>query len=134
MYAGLAASLPSRRCERQLEERLRPVIERSVGSRPVFYSTQRHYRTQRSKPIVDGRVDADLRTCVRSESAGIKYQPEWMEAVYRLLVNKRSNIQCGIEVRFDYACPTVQSPDAVDLFADSWKSMRPLLDFVLNDV
>jgi hypothetical protein len=56
-----------------------------------------------------------------------------MENIYNLLIHKKSNIQCGIEVRLDYACAAVQSPDAVDLFADSWKAMQPLLDFVLND-
>lgn len=115
----------------ELEENLRPVIKKSSGSRPVFYATQRHYKSQRSKPIVDGRLEADLRTCVASPKSGIKYQPEWMEAIYNVLIHKKSNIQCGIEMRFKYACPIVRSPEAVELFADSWKAVRPLIDFVL---
>lgn len=98
-----------------------------------MYATQRHYRSQRSLPSVDGRLDVDLRTCVESTASGVKYQPEWAEAIYQLLINKRSNIQFGIEVRFQYACPIVRSSAAVGLFADSWIAMKPLLDFVLAE-
>lgn len=111
----------------------RPVLKQSKGSRAVFYATQRHYRSQRSKPIVDGRIEADLRTCVRRKNTDVKYQPEWMESIYNVLIKKKSNIQCGIEVRLDYSCSVVRSPDAVDLFADSWNVVWPLLDFVLSD-
>lgn len=116
-----------------IEKRIRPIIKSSRGSRAIFYATQRHYKSQRSKPVIDGRLEADLRTCSRSSSSDVKHQPEWMEAIYAVLINKRSNIQCGIEVQFDYNCPTIRSPEAVDLFADSWKAMQPLLDFVLSD-
>jgi hypothetical protein len=117
----------------EIEERIRPIIKCSKGSRAILYATQRHYKSQRSKAIVDGRLEADLRTCTRSASSKVKYQPEWVEAIYTVLVNKRSNIQCGIEVQLDYSCPIVRSPEAVELFADSWKAMQPLLDFVLSD-
>lgn len=117
----------------ELEKNLRPVIKQSKGSRSVFYATQRHYKSQRSKPIVDGRVEADLRTCVQSKGSDVKYQPEWMAAIYNVLTRKKSNIQCGIEVRLDYECPVVRSPDAVDLIAESWKAVTPLLDFVLSE-
>jgi len=116
-----------------IEKRIRPIIKSSKGSRAIFYATQRHYKSQRSKPVIDGRLEADLRTCSRSSSSNVKHQPEWMEAIYAILINKRSNIQCGIEVQFDYSCPMIRSPEAVDLFADSWKAMQPLLDFVLSD-
>ena len=117
----------------RIEEQIRPIIKRSKGSRAVFYATQRHYKSQRSKPVIDGRLEADLRTCSRSSSSAVKIQPEWMQAIYAVLINKRSNIQCGIEVQFDYGCPTIGSPEAADLFADSWKAMQPLLEFVLSD-
>lgn len=117
----------------EIEKRLRPVLKQSKGSRPVFYATQRHYRSQRSKPIVDGRIEADLRTCVRRKGTDVKYQPEWMECIYNVLIKKKSNIQCGIEVRLDYSCAVVRSPEAAELFAESWKAVQPLLDFVLRD-
>lgn len=117
----------------ELERNLRPILKRSEGSRSLFYATQRHYKSQRSKPSVDGHLEADLRTCINSKVAGVKYQPEWMEAIYKVLTRKKSNVQCGIEVRFNYKCKVVRSPDAVDLIADSWKAVGPLLDFVLSD-
>lgn len=117
----------------EIEKRIHPIIKSSRGSRAIVYATQRHYKSQRSKPVIDGRLEADLKTCSLSSSSDVKHQPEWMEAIYAVLVNKRSNIQCGIEVQFDYSCPMVRSAEAVDLFADSWKAMQPLLDFVLSD-
>ncbi len=117
---------------REIEARIRPVMNQSKGAKTLLYATQRHYRSQRSIPSVDGRIDIDLRTCLESGADDVKYQPQWAEAVYHLLVNKQSNIQFGIEARFDYACEKVRSPAAVDLFAASWKAMKPLLEFVLS--
>lgn len=117
----------------EIERRLHPVTSASASFKPLMYATQRHYRTQRSLPTVDGRIEVDLRTCVDSGTYDVKFQPEWAEALYHLLVNKRSNIQFGIEMQFDYTSPIVRSPDAASLFANSWKAMKPLLDFVLSE-
>jgi hypothetical protein len=106
----------------KLENRLRSVIKRSPGAKPVVYVTQRHYKTQRSPPEVDARLEADLRTVVRGNRVAVKYQPQWVEAIYEVLINKRSNVQFGIEGRLKYDCPLVRSAAAVDLFADSWKA------------
>ncbi len=117
---------------REIEERLRLVIERSNGAKPMMYALQRHYASQRSVPSVDARIELDLRTCLAKGSSRVKRQLEWAEALYRVLINKRSNIQFAVQVQFDYACPVIRSPAARDLFADSWIAMRPLLDFVLS--
>lgn len=114
-----------------IEKNLRPILKRSEKSKPVMYVTQRHFRSQRSIPTVDGRLSADIRTCTDSSSGQVKYQPEWAEALYSLLVNKKSNLQFGIQMQFDYDCKRVRSAAAVDLFVDSWVAMRPLLAFVL---
>lgn len=116
-----------------IEKRIRPIIKRSKTAKPIIYATQRHYRSQRSQPSIDGRIEADLRTFVNSNSSRIKYQPQWIDAIYEMLIHKKSNIQFGIEMRFDYSCPVVRSPKAEGLFADSWKAMRPLIDFVLDE-
>jgi hypothetical protein len=116
-----------------IERGLRPVVKRSVGSKPLMYATQRHFRSQRSKGEKDGWIEADLTTCAPAGKSKVKYQPEWGKAIYQLLVNKRSNIQFGIEMRLSYDCPRVRSEEAADLFADSWKAMRPLLEFVLAE-
>jgi hypothetical protein len=114
-----------------LEANLRPTLKKSVGAKPMIYATQRHYKSQRSHAEVDGRVDADLRTAIRVKGSSVKYQPEWIESIYNLVVNKRSNIQLGFDIAFQYNCPIVQSPKAVDLFANTWKSMSSILKFVL---
>ena len=115
----------------EIEQRLRSVSKKSQAGRPFLYALQRHYRSQSSKPTEDGRVELDLRTCVPSNDSDVKHQPEWAEAIYHVLVNKRSNIQCGIEMRLDYLNKSMQSKKAVSLFAESWKAMKPLVDFVL---
>jgi hypothetical protein len=115
----------------ELEERLRPITKRSEGAQPAMYITQRRYRTQNSTPVVDARLEADLRTAASQKHSVIRHQPQWIEAVYQVLVNKRSNIQFGVEVRFDYACPTVRSAACADLFADTWVALSPLINFTI---
>ena len=115
-----------------IEKRVRPVVNRSNAAQPMIYVTQRHFQSQRSKASTDARLEADLRTGCRSTQSGIRYQPEWLEAVYHILIKKRSNIQLGIEVRFDYACPLVQSREAEELFAETWKAFSPLIGFALQ--
>ncbi len=85
----------------------------------MIYVSQRHYKTQRSPVEEDVQVDADLRTAVLGTQAGVKYQPQWLEAIYDVLVHKRSNLQLGVTVRFSYDCPLLRSTKAVDLFADA---------------
>ena len=98
----------------------------------MIYVTQRHFHTQRANAEVDARLDADLRTAVRRNNSGVKYQPQWIGAIYDVLVNKQSNIQFGVEVVFRYSCPVVRSPNAATLFADSWTALSPVVDFVLE--
>lgn len=117
----------------KIKRRLRPVLQKSKGSKAIVYATQRHFRSQRSAGEVDARLDADLRTIVRGKRREAKYQPQWVRAIYEVMTQKRSNIQLGLEVRFSYQCPVVRSPKAIDLFAESWKAMSPIIAFVLKD-
>lgn len=96
----------------------------------MLYATQRYYRTQRADPEVDARLDTDLRTAVRGTRQGAKYQPEWIGAIYEVLVQKKSNIQLGLEVCFEYDCAKVRSREVVDLYEDAWMGMRRWLEFV----
>jgi hypothetical protein len=75
-----------------IEQRLRRVLKAAPNSQPIFYLVQRHYKTQRSSPVVDGRMDVDLRTALNS-GIGLKYQPMWFESIYNILVHKKTNIQ-----------------------------------------
>jgi hypothetical protein len=116
----------------EIEKRLRPVLRRCEDSRAVVHAVQRHYLSQRSKANVDGELKADLRTCVESESS-VKYQPQWIESLFNLLVYKRSNVQFGIEVELPYSSSIVRSAKVTDLFVDAWKAMSPLLELVLQE-
>jgi hypothetical protein len=115
---------------RRIESNLRPVVRRSRGAVPNVCLLQRHYRTQSSLAEEDALLWADLRTLVHRRKSPIKYQPEWADAVYELLCNKRSNLQLGIQVDFDYDCPVVRSRRVVALFADTWKAIWPIVEFV----
>ena len=117
----------------EIEERLRPILKRSQGAKAYIYVSQRHYKSQRSAAELDARLEADLRTGVPGVQAGIKYQPQWIDAIFDVLVHKKSNLQLGIEVRFSYDCPLVRSAEAVDLFADSWKALMPFISFVVQE-
>ncbi|MCC7387339.1 MAG: hypothetical protein IT431_01080 [Phycisphaerales bacterium] len=112
----------------KLERGTRRVRTRSKGSTVIAYAVQRHYRSQRSSPTVDGRLAADLRTIVKGGSGGVKYQPQWLDSIYTLLTEKRSNIQFGVGVHFSYGCPVLRSAKAVDLFAEAWIGLAPLLE------
>lgn len=55
--------------------------------------------------VQDGLIEFDLRSCVKSSKSDVKDQPEWAEAIYQILINKRSNIQIGVRMHFSYECP-----------------------------
>ncbi|KAA3636048.1 MAG: hypothetical protein DWP92_10150 [Armatimonadetes bacterium] len=115
-----------------LEKSLRPAVDSSRDAKPLIYVLQRHYRTQRSIPDEDARLTVDLGTAVRGSRRGVKYQPEWFDTIYSVLVHKRSNLQLGAHVRFSYACPKVRSRKAVDLFARAAIGLKPMLDLALG--
>lgn len=118
----------------EIQRSLAPLLKKSKGSRVIAYALQRHYRSQRSLGIEDGRIRADLRTLVKGKSKdGVKYQPQWIDAIHALLANKKSNIQFGVSVEFSYDCPIVRSAKATDLFIEAWLGMNPLLEFILDD-
>jgi hypothetical protein len=119
----------------ELESALRHTkrVGKSKGAKPILYARQRHFLSQRSGGITDGLLEVDVRALAGSPEAGIRRQPEWIDAIYNLLTHKHSNIQFGVEVRFRYNCPLVASREVLDLFADTWIALKPLLDFVLGD-
>jgi len=117
----------------ELESALRHTksVSEAKGAKPTLYVRQRHFPSQKSSGITDGLIEVDVRALAGDPDARIGRQPEWIDAIYNLLTNKRSNIQFGVEVRFKYDCPIVRSREVVDLFADTWTALKPLLDFVV---
>jgi len=114
-----------------IEENLRECIKQSPGTKPIIYILQRQYRGQKSH-VKNGRLEVDLRTLVKDEKTGLEHQPMWLEAIYDILTHKRTNLQLGIEVRFPYSAKAMQSAKALDVMADAWIAMKPMLDFVLE--
>jgi len=117
----------------RIEKRVRPILRRSKGSKALVYALQRHYQSQRSGGETDARLDVDLRTILPGSRREAKFQPEWVRALFEVASRKRSNIQMGFVVRFRYSCSVLRSPAAVDLFAEAWMAMSPIIDFVLED-
>jgi hypothetical protein len=102
------------------------------AAKRVLCVHQRHFPSQRSHGITDGWLEVDVRALRGCPRAGVRRQPEWIDAIYNLLIHKRSNIEFGVEVRFGYDCPAVRSREVIDLFVDTWTALKPLLDFVLS--
>lgn len=115
-----------------IENRLKNVLNSSPKSRGMAYAMQRHYASQSSPGVVDAHIHADIQTITKSNaksiSSRIKYQPQWVSAIYEVLIHKQSNIQFGIEVVFSYDCPQIQSSKAVKLYTEAFIAMKPLLD------
>jgi len=114
-----------------VEKNTRSVIRKAPGAKPIIYVVQRHYKSQRSSPEIDARLDVDIRTLVQNSE--LKYQPMWLDAIYGILTNKKTNIQFGVEVHFPYTCPVMQSQKAADVMVDAWVGFKPILDFVLTN-
>lgn len=114
-----------------IEKKLRPIVLRN-DAKPVIYALQRHYASQRSRGDVDARLEVDLRTIAGDAGSGVRRQPEWLEAIYEVMCRKRSNLQLGFQVQFPYSHPRIRSTKAVDLFAETWVAMSPLLAWVLG--
>ena len=112
-----------------LEKRVRPILKRSEEAKPMIYVSQRHFKSQRSRGETDAELNVDLRTTVEGGSGKIRYQPEWIDAIFNVLTQKRSNVQVGVEIRFRYSCPVVRSSNVANLFIDSWKAFAPLVEF-----
>ena len=116
----------------QVEKNLRPVLKKVKTAKPMIYIHQRHYKTQRSYPETDGRVEVDLRTVLSTAKGPLKYQPGWLECIFELLVKKKTNMQWGVELHCPHSEKVMQSAKAIDIMVDTWIAMTPLMDFVTS--
>lgn len=99
------------------------------GYTPLFTLSQRHYPTQRSVPIVDGKLEIDMRTGFEDLAAfhDLKYQPQWLPAIYEILSNKQSNMYVGIGASFSYHySPVVNSSSLLGYIVEAWLSTKPI--------
>lgn len=114
----------------QVEKNLRLVLKKVKTAKPMIYILQRHYKSQRSNPETDGLVEVDLRTVLSTAKGPLKHQPGWLECIFSLLTNKRTNMQWGIEMHCPHSEKGMQSAKALDIMVDTWIAMKPLMDFV----
>jgi len=112
---------------------LAPVMRKAPGAIPLLIVSQQHFPSRRAKAHIDGRLEIDLRTAF-PENSNIKYQPEWLAAVYPLLYNKNSNMewQIGVIYPLEHCQTQLQDPNIIDLIAESWIATQPLLDIILE--
>jgi len=116
------------------------VLKAVPGAVPWLELAQRHYPTQRSVPIVDARLEFDLRTAApgptkpKGRKGPVKAQPEWLDAVYHALSKKRSNLQFGVGAIFPYdRCKAVRTPEILDHIADTWLACGPVIHTALGE-
>lgn len=102
-------------------------------ARPELYAIQRHYMSQRSEPIVDAEVRFDVRTAAPRKSSRVYVQPQWIELAYRLLAEKRSNIQFGIGAALPYGSSAMKSEGILDIVAGVWCACRPWIVAALGE-
>jgi hypothetical protein len=105
--------------------------------RPMIRVMQRRYKTQRSTPMMDGRIEFDLRATFGDDNPHfgppIRRQPQWARAAYELLANKRSNIQFQIGVEFYYPrLDELAHKDADRYFVAAFKALRPFAAPVID--
>jgi hypothetical protein len=114
--------------EAGVSKAIRPI----KGAYPTMGIVQRHYASQRSHPVVDARLEFDLRTAVDSGRSLVKPQGQWMEAAYRALEDKRSNLQMGVGAVFPYSDSHMQSRGILDVVAGVWIGCKPWLRTILE--
>jgi hypothetical protein len=106
-YASAAITVPhgvkggfKRRLTRKGRDDFRTLIvdiekrlNRSVlpkDAKPFIYALQRHYPSRRSHAEKDAGLDADIRTLTRTSNSQVKYQPQWIDAIYEVVCHKKS--------------------------------------------
>jgi hypothetical protein len=102
------------------------------GAAPWVEVFQRRYPTQRSEPIIDARIQFDLRTAFEEHKGvgtSVKQQQQWLEATYDALAQKTSNLQLGVGAIFrNEHCPDVNTPEILNHVANIWLGCKPLIE------
>ncbi|MDR5728438.1 MAG: hypothetical protein RB191_13505 [Terriglobia bacterium] len=105
------------------------------GIAPWIEIIQRRYPSQRAEPIIDARLQFDLRTGFKESDrwrTNVKEQPQWLGAAYDALSKKNSNLQLGVGAIFRYEkCPAVHTPEIVDYIAAAWLACKPLIQAMI---
>jgi hypothetical protein len=108
---------------------LKPLLGSHESARPWFRGVQRRYPSQRATPLIDAKIDFDLRTAFHF-GAVPKTQPRWLSVAYDCFSHKEgANYQIQLGVLFPYeGCPEIQTDRAIKLVAEAWLGCKPLVD------
>ena len=115
----------------QVEARISKVLVPIRGACPWMEAKQRRYPSQRAAPIVDASLEFNPQTAGSSHHRNVKTQPQWAEAIFRSLSQKRSNLQVGIGAVLPYGDPHLCSSGVLDVLAGVWLACRPWIRTVL---
>lgn len=117
---------------KELNHNFASVIRRYPTAIPTASLLQRHYPSQRAKPVIDANLEFDLRTAFpSSKETAVKFEEEWLRTSYRVLSQKRSNMHFGVGIKFPYAPHTTGTQKILDGVCETWKGCKPLLDYLL---
>ncbi len=117
----------------EILKQMRPLLKKCKGMEPRLRAVQRRYPAQKSIPFYDAVIDFDLRTGFDGMEP-TKTQPQWLDAVFGCLVNKKSNFQFQVGAYFPYrTCQSVRSVDILDRIAEAWIACYPLVAILVKD-
>ena len=121
---------------RSVLDNLNKKLKNVHGAAPWIEVVQRRYPFQRAKPILDARIQFDLRTAFGDSNGkgnSVKKQPEWLQATYGGLLNRNSNLQLGVGAIFPFdRCKAVRNPEIVDHIAGVWLACKPLIETLIG--
>ncbi|GAB5500115.1 MAG: hypothetical protein PsegKO_24260 [Pseudohongiellaceae bacterium] len=117
-----------------VKDRLVKALSKSSSGIPVASVQQRHYRSQRSIPVVDARLEYDLRTAFpREGKSPIKCQPDWLHTTFQTLANKQSNLHLSVGAFIPYADGSgLKSAGVIRLTTDVWLACKPLIQKIVR--
>lgn len=115
---------------------LQRLLSNAPGAAPWIVGLQRHYPSQRALPIIDARIEFDLRaicTGPKRRGSAVLLQPALLDTIHAALRNRRPNFQLAIGVAFPYgACRALRDRRALDLVAGAWLGCRPVLEAIMG--
>lgn len=118
-----------------VKENLRRNLSPVKGYIPWLQIVQRRYPTQKSAPIIDAKLEFDLRTSFTSKrnKNAVKIQKQWIDTTYQAFFNRKSNLQITVGVIFPYrTCKKCKAPEILDYVIKAWLSCKPVYDAIMK--
>ena len=107
---------------------VRSLLSADPAAKPFFMVLQRHYPSQRSEPVIDGLLEADLRTAFGTHASHVKVQPEWLAMAFQGLARRKSNLQFSVGISWPYnRSITVAGTGLPDKIETAWLASAPIL-------